>query len=89
MQLEAVRAATAALSAANSAMTAAMGRSPDTAWLNTLSRVSPYNAGARRSRTSLQYSTDDANPHTMAMNSERVLSTTRSKPSAPKPTDMR
>ena len=89
MQLEAVSAATAALSAANSAMTAAMGRSPDTAWLNTLSRVSPYNAGARRSRTSLQYSTDDASPHTMAMNSERVLSTTRSKPSAPKPTDMR
>ena len=36
-----------------------------------------------------RYSTDDASPHTMAMNSERVLSTTRSKPSAPKPTDMR
>ena len=46
-------------------------------------------ANACAERHGAFYSTDDANPHTMAMNSERVLSTTRSKPSAPKPTDMR
>ena len=89
MQLEPENAATAAFAAPKSAMTAAMGRRPDTAWLNTLSRLSPYSRRVRRRRTSRQYSTDEASPHTMAMNSERVLSTMGSKPSVPKPTDMR
>ncbi len=89
MQLEPESAATAAFAAPKSAMTAAMGRRPDTAWLNTLSRLSPYSRRVRRRRTSRQYSTDEASPHTMAMNSERVLSTMGSKPSVPNPTDMR